>query len=86
MFLHRPPEDASYPRARCAQCERETLQHRDLDEQDRLIWRCLDCGSQTSATVSMWSAEDLAEEGYALEGWRGDATEGGCRGGHCKHS
>lgn len=84
MFETITPEDTSFPHAYCAHCDREVLVYQTLNEQGELLPSCLDCDTPLAhLSPESWSTEDLVDQGYALEGHRGDSTPGGCGGSHC---
>lgn len=84
MFASAPPEDTAFPSAHCGHCQRQVLLWRDLDPEGQLVPRCLDCDHPIEEPVALrWSSQEIHQEGYVLEGHRGDNTPGGCRGGHC---
>jgi hypothetical protein len=79
-----PPEDSAFPHAWCTRCQQQTLIWHELQDDDTTLARCLDCDTPLQpAPDTLWSAADLHAHGYVVEGFRGDDTPGGCRGGHC---
>ncbi len=90
MFTHLSSEDVAFVGAQCPQCEGPVLTWQDLDQNDQRLLRCLDCDTILVDTnpnheeqLQAWTDKDLAREGYKLEGYKGDDTKGGCRGGNC---
>ncbi len=83
-FLDADPEGVAFPNAHCPKCDRQVMLYRDLNPQQELIERCLDCdhelkGEQTQA----WSPTQAKEQGYRLEGQDAGQQKGSC--GNCGH-
>ncbi len=87
------PDHAALPHAACPACRAEVLVYTDLDEDDKLVVRCLDCDAPLGepGLQTCWTPDQAVEAGYPVEGWLppdagAGCSSGGCSGGSCsKH-
>lgn len=76
-----------FPVARCAKCERESLCHLDLDDEEREIVRCVECGTVAPPAAVRWLAlSELQTIGYGLVLPEGGCGRPDCGGGRCGRS
>gem|GEM_PF-4759077 len=69
----------------CERCEKHVLGHGDLDADDLLFYKCLDCGTkiQKKSEKSLISPDEIQKMGYHLGIKEESSAKKGCRGGAC---
>ena len=68
----------------CTACEKEVLTYGDLENDENLVFRCLDCNVliEEKEKKSSFSPDELQKMGYNF-GIKDDSGKKGCRDGAC---